>query len=139
MSLSRSSKHAPVPRVDINIVPLVDVALVLLIIVMVTATFTKNTGINLQLPTSPVTQVNRDASREVVIGVVATGQFLWNNAPASDEQLTIALLNEAKTHGTESRVTVRGDARASHGRVVDAMSLAQAAGFAHLVIATKKD
>lgn len=139
MALTRSSKSSPSPRVEINIIPLVDVSLVLLIIVMTTATFMKNTGMNLQLPSSSVTQVNEEAKREVVIGVTASGQFLWENKPLSDAQLTANLLQEAKSFGTESRVTVRGDAHAMHGRVVDAMSLAQTAGFSHLVIATRKD
>ena len=139
MALSRSARHENAPRVEINIVPLVDVSLVLLIIFMVTATFIKNTGMNLNLPSSAVTQVNQEAKRELVIGVTADGQFLWENVPIDEQQLAVVLLNEAKKFGTESRVTVRGDARAMHGRVVDAMTLAQTAGFSHLVIATKKD
>jgi len=139
MALSRSARHENAPKVEINIVPLVDVSLVLLIIFMVTATFMKNTGMNLNLPSSSVTQTNPEAKRELVIGVTTSGTFLWENVPVDDKQLAVGLLNEAKQHGTESRVTVRGDARAMHGRVVDAMTLAQTAGFSHLVIATKKD
>lgn len=139
MSLSRSSKSSSAPKVDINIIPLVDVSLVLLIIVMVSATFIKNTGMNLQLPSSSVTQVNGEAKRELVIGVTADGKFLWEGNPVTDEQLTTALVKEANASGTDSRVTVRGDERARHGRVVEAMTLAQMAGFSHLVIATKKN
>ncbi|HEY3379750.1 MAG TPA: biopolymer transporter ExbD [Armatimonadota bacterium] len=139
MSLSRSSKTDNAPTVSINIIPLVDVSLVLLIIFMVTATFMKNTGMNLQLPSSSVAQVNEDAKRDLVIGVAADGSLLWEGAAVSENQLAVHLLQEAKRYGTESRVTVRGDARAAHGRVVEAMTLAQSAGFSHLVIATRKD
>ena len=53
MSLSRSRRIDSPPKVEINIVPLVDVALVLLIIFMVTATFVKTSALQLRLPPAP--------------------------------------------------------------------------------------
>lgn len=139
MSLSRSSKTDPGPRVDINIVPLVDVSLVLLIIFMVTATFIKSTGMHIQLPSSTATRPGGEVKRELVIGIDANGAFLWGGGPVTDGQLGTVLRKDAQSHGTESRITVQGDERAPHGRVVRAMTLAQETGFSHLVIAARKE
>lgn len=138
MSLFRSRKADTGPRVEINVVPLVDVALVLLIIFMVTATFIKSAGMHIQLPTSSASQAGAAAKRELVIGIDASGALLWQGAPVTEEELAAALQNDAQEFGTTSRVIVQGDARASHGRVVRAMSLAQEAGFSRLVIAARR-
>jgi len=137
MSLSRSHKPTNGPRVEINVVPLVDVSLVLLIIFMVTATFMKSAGMHIQLPTSSTTQSAAQEKREIVIGVDARDSLLWQEQIVSADQLAGELQKEAKTFGTESRVVVQGDDRASHGRIVQAMTLAQEAGFSKLVISTR--
>jgi len=124
--------------VEINVVPLVDVSLVLLIIFMVTATFMKTAGMHIQLPTSSRAQAAAQEKREIVIGIDSHDSLLWQGSVVPDEQLARELENEAKTRGTESRIVVQGDEQASHGRVVEAMTLAQEAGFSKLVIATRK-
>lgn len=139
MSLSRSLKKPVEPKVEINIVPLVDVALVLLIIFMVTTTFDKNGGMALQLPTSQTAKPVALEKREIMIGIAADGAFTFDGRQVSDEELATALHNEAASHGVESRVTIQGDKRATHGRVVQAMTLAQSAAFHRLVISTKLD
>ncbi len=137
MSLSRSRRHShPNPRVEINIVPLVDVALVLLVIFMLTATFYKSAGFQVRLPSSPQPRAPRDANQDLVIGITAGGGFLWQGAPVTDTQLAQALNAYAAENGAEGRVTILGDERASHGRVVKAMSLADQANFSRLWIST---
>lgn len=139
MSLSRSRNSDHEPKVEINVVPLVDVSLVLLIIFMVTATFMKSAGMHIQLPSSSITQAARDTKRELVIGIAENGTFYWHGKPASDAVLAAALAQDARTGGTETRVIIQGDARAEHGQVVRAMTLAQEAGFSRLVIAAKRE
>jgi len=139
MSLSRSRKSDSGPKVEINVVPLVDVSLVLLIIFMVTATFIKSAGMHIQLPTSSVSQMGEKVRRELAIGVDARGTLLWQGAPVTDDGLAAALREDAREFGTRSRVIVQGDERAAHGRVVRAMTLAQEAGFSRLVIAARKE
>lgn len=139
MSLSRSHRAESGPKVEINIVPLVDVSLVLLIIFMVTATFIKGAGMSIQLPSSSAAHASQQAKRELVIGIDASGRFLWDGTQVSDSELAGALGGDSREHGTESRITIRGDSRAEHGRVVRAMTLAQEAGFSHLVIAVRQE
>ena len=139
MSLSRSRKSESGPRVEINVVPLVDVALVLLIIFMVTATFIKSAGMTIQLPSSSAAHASPQIKRELVIGIDAKGVFLWDGTPVDDFTLAGLLEKDARECGTDSRITIRGDSRAEHGRVVRAMTMAQEAGFSRLVIAVRQE
>jgi biopolymer transport protein ExbD len=125
--------------VEINIVPLVDVALVLLIIFMVTTTFEKTAGMRLQLPTSDVAKPMTPEKRELVIAVANDGSYRWEGAPISEKDLASTLKYEAAMRGVKIPVILQGDRRASHGSVVQAMTLAQQAGFSRLVIATKQE
>lgn len=139
MSLSRSHKNIHAPRVEINIVPLVDVALVLLIIFMVTATFIKSAGMHIQLPTSSMAQAGSQVKKDLVIGVNKTGDFIWEGAAVSPSKLSANLRAYAQKFGTNGRITLQGDERAAHGKVVEAMTIAQEAGFSRLMIAAKRD
>lgn len=139
MSPFRSARKHDTPRVEINIVPLVDVSLVLLIIFMVTATFIKSAGLNIQLPTSSTAYVASQAKKELVIGISRDGEYLWNGSPISPIRLQEELMDYARKYGTEVKVIIQGDRRAAHGQVIDAMSMAQRAGFGRLVIAVKVD
>lgn len=139
MSLYRSGKKIESPRVDINIVPLVDVALVLLIIFMVTATFIKSAGMHIQLPTSSTAQAGGNIKKDLVIGVSKEGDFLWEGTAVSSHDLALKLQNYASKYGTDARITIQGDHRASHGKVVDALTMAQSAGFSKLMIAASVD
>jgi len=139
MSLSRRHKSVNGPKVEINVVPLVDVSLVLLIIFMVTATFIKSAGMHIRLPSSSAAHAGEKANRELVVGIDSGGTFIWQGAQVADGKLAAALQGEARTSGTESRIIVQGDTRAPHGRVVRAMTIAQEAGFSRLVIAAQKE
>lgn len=139
MSLSRTREGEPPPKVEINVVPLVDVALVLLIIFMVTATFVKTTGMRLQLPSSSSARPMETPKRELVIGIDREGRFSWCGTSVTDVGLADELKQEAAANGTRSRVTVQGDTRAEYGRVITAMTSAQEAGFTNLVVAMRPD
>jgi biopolymer transport protein ExbD len=138
MSLSRKRSDEHAPKVEINIIPLVDVSLVLLIIFMVTATFVKASGLRVELPHAASAQHPPQTPREITIEVAADGVFSCLGAPVSDVQLQRILADKAQEYGQETRVTIRGDRRAALGRVVQAMSAAQEAGLLHLVVATEQ-
>jgi biopolymer transport protein ExbD len=139
MSLSRARRHELHPKVEINIIPLVDVMLVLLIIVMITASFDKTARLNVKLPTSAVTQSQGAVAHDLLIGINRRGSFYWDGRQVSDAALNALLDNERREHGTEGRVIVQADARAAHGRVVQVMTMAQQAGFGKLVVATQQN
>jgi biopolymer transport protein ExbD len=138
MSLARGRKHEHHPKVEINIIPLVDVALVLLIIVMVTATFSARAGMPIQLPTSSATRAAAQQPHDIVVGVDRKGGYYWQGRLVSDAAMNALLAREMQVYGPTSRVIVQADTRTAHGRVVSIMTLAQQAGFARLVVATQQ-
>lgn len=138
MALSRRRSDEDAPKVEINIVPLVDVSLVLLIIFMVTATFVHASGLRIDLPQAAGAPQSSSTPRDLTIDVAADGAFFCFGSVLSDAQMPRLLREVVRAHGQETRVIIRGDRRAALGRVVQAMSAAQAAGLRHLVVATRE-
>jgi biopolymer transport protein ExbD len=121
---------------EINITPLTDVCLVLLIIFMVTATFlTQNSGLNIALPKA--TSSKTLPPREVTIWVNRAGQIKLDEAWVAPRDL-ITLLRQ-KLGTTEVRaVTIRGDERVPYGTVVTIMDAATSLG-ADITLAAEVD
>jgi biopolymer transport protein ExbD len=141
MSIARSRGHNPnrAPHVEINVVPLVDVALVLLIIFMVTATFVKSRALDVDLPSASAKALPQTDPREIVLEVDKTGGAAVNGTHMSDIAIGQWLGNEAAAHGIHTRVVVYGDGRAPYERVIRVLSLAQAAGFTKVMEATRSE
>jgi biopolymer transport protein TolR len=115
---------------SINVTPLVDVVLVLLIIFMVIAP-----QLNLdQAVTLPETQRPPDKpenEHQIVVTITADGQLHVNDTLVAREQLPDALLAEAVGAG-DAQVVIKGDARLSFGHVQKTMFEIEAAGFKHV-------
>jgi len=130
------------PRVreepEIQMIPLVDVILLLLIFFMVSSTFSFEGRIKVQLPQASAAPVTASVSDPVVVTVTAQGAYrvnergLINNSP---DTLRAAVL---KVAGTSRRVpvTLRADARATHQSVITAMDVIGRLGFSQINIAT---
>lgn len=88
---------------QINVIPLVDVMLVLLVIVLTTATFITTGQIPVDLPKAKEAGERRDVP--VVITLTADGRTFMNDQPVTDEELKVAL----SPHSRDSRVVVRAD------------------------------
>ncbi len=116
---------------DINVVPYIDVMLVLLIIFMVTAPLLTQ-GIKVDLPKAAAEPVNTSKSEPLVLSIDQQGQLFLNvgNAPntAIDEQVLAQRTEVALQKEPERQVLVKADQRIAYGRVVEAMVILQAAG-----------
>ena len=111
---------------EINMTPLVDVMLVLLIIFIITIPVMKH-AINVDLPRA--TNVPQDAKPQTVrLSVDAKGVYYWNDAQIADEQLP-ALLKEQAAKNPQPDVHIRGDKEVRYERVAQAMAAAQQAGL----------
>ena len=114
------------PMADINMTPLVDVMLVLVVIFILTAPL-KSSAIRLVLPQADSVQ-SRSAAPFVTLVVDPTGQVFLDDMPATTAQLarqlaTVAALNP------DTEVQLRADTRVPYGRVVEVMGVAQKAGL----------
>jgi len=123
---------------NINVTPMVDVMLVLLIIFMVVTPMLNN-KVNVDLPTSVSGVVMQNANKEdaVVVAVTRDGRtFLGSNQVTDDDLGTkIAAMLENKT---DKEVFMRADARANYGKVMDAIDGIRAAGVNQLGLLTDK-
>ena len=123
---------------EINLIPMIDVLLVILIFLMVTTTYSKFSGLEINLPTAE-TAAPPEQSNEIDVVVTAAGQVMVNRSPlASAEAATIAdALKRAAGARKDPIIVINADAKAQHQSVIDVMQGAQAAGFPHISFATQ--
>jgi biopolymer transport protein ExbD len=127
---------------DINITPLTDIFLVLLIIFMVTTTAIaeaggQNGGIRVQLPRGGQANAVKEV-HDLAVAVLADGRVVVQGKVV-DEQALTAVLVRAQRENPETLVLVQADEGVTHGRVVAVMDLARRHGLPRLAIATRAD
>ena len=123
------------PMAEINVVPYIDVMLVLLVIFMITAPLLSQ-GITVDLPHAKAKALASKKQGPIIVSVDSKGNYYLNVAnnpgqPISADNLVnrvAAELQVAKSAGTKRQVLVKGDRQANYGKVVQAMVLLQHAG-----------
>ena len=135
MNFQRGRDH-DVP--EINLIPLIDVLLVIIIFLMLTTTYAKFSGLEINLPTADASK-QAEEPNEVNVAVTAAGQVLINKMPLADGDVkTISeSLRRAAGDAAEPVIVINADAKATHQSVVDVMQAAQSAGYSHISFATQ--
>jgi biopolymer transport protein ExbD len=125
---------------EINITPLTDVMLVLLIIFMVTATFfVSQPALQVELPPAVSSELATKQDGEIEVVVNSRGDLFVNKRPVAAADLTQALLEAARaTHAETKVVVVRGDAKAAYGQVIWIMDSARLVGLRNVSLATRR-
>jgi len=118
---------------EINVTPLTDIFLVLLIIFMVTTTIVQNEGKNIELPEGEQSQ---ETPQGVTVAVGADGRLQVNDRVVERQGLLPAL-EEAIARAEEKVVVLRGDRNILFGEAVNVLDLAQKAGAEGISIATQ--
>ncbi|GBQ90380.1 ExbD/TolR proton channel family protein [Acetobacter nitrogenifigens DSM 23921 = NBRC 105050] len=116
---------------DINVTPLVDVMLVLLIIFMVTSPM-MTSGVNVDLPKTDAKPVNSD-TKPITVSIKSDGTIYLGDNPVSSDQL-IDQLKAASENDPTHRIFVRGDAHIDYGKVMQVMGQITAGGFTHVAL-----
>lgn len=119
---------------EINITPLTDIFLVLLIIFMVTTTAVHEQGKNIDLPSADVSE--QTTPDGVTVEVDALGVLKINGEPTLETELAMRL-EEALSGADDKVVVLRGDQRVLLGQAVNILDLAQQAGAEGIAIATQ--
>ena len=123
---------------EINLIPFIDVLLVVLIFLMLTTTYAKYTQLKITLPVAESNRIDSQP-REIVVGVSSDGVYTINKLPVEGvgiEVLTNALA--AAAQGDVNRtVIVSADAMAAHQSVINVMDAARRAGLVQLTFATQ--
>ncbi|MBU1337021.1 MAG: biopolymer transporter ExbD [Alphaproteobacteria bacterium] len=121
---------------EINITPMVDVMLVLLIIFMVAAPM-MTAGVPIDLPNSAAAAMPNQAD-PVTVGVTPEGAIFIDETPVAETEL-VAQLNTMGVNGAEDRIFLRGDTSANYGAVMRVMGLLSAGGFSKIGLITQPD
>jgi biopolymer transport protein ExbD len=119
---------------EINITPLTDVFLVLLVIFMVTTTVIHSQGKQVDLPGAEVSDATPQG---VTVTVTSEGEILVNEQP-TDEANLFASLEAALQESREKLVILRGDKKVLLGQAVNILDVAQRAGATGIALATKR-
>ena len=120
---------------EINVTPLVDVMLVLLIIFMVAAPM-MTVGVPIDLPQTSANALNSD-TQPITISVIANGQIHLQETEIQAAEVADKLQAIATT-GYNERIFVRADSVAAYGVVADVMARIQAAGFKNIGLVTQQ-
>lgn len=123
---------------EINLIAMIDVLLVILIFLMVTTSYSKVAGLEINLPVAGST-LSKDAKSEINIVVGPTGDVLVDQGVVGGngvEAIRIALVRAAGS-SKDPMIVISADARATHQRVIDVMQAAQLAGYPRIAFATQ--
>ena len=138
MNFQRGRAHE---EPEINLIPMIDVLLVILIFLMITTTYSKYAGLEINLPTADAQQA-ADQPNEINVVVNNQGEVMINRSVVGTHDvasLSLALkrVAEGGNSAKEPVVIISADAKTSHQSVIDVMQAAQQAGLSHISFATQ--
>ena len=135
-TIGRRKHHRQKVMSEINVTPMVDVMLVLLIIFMVSAPLL-TVGVPIDLPQSRAKSLEQD-KEPLTLSVNEKGKVFLQNAEISMDDLIPKLQAVAQARGgTEARVYVRGDKKVDYGSMMKVMGQLSAAGFHRVALVTE--
>jgi len=121
---------------DINVTPMVDVMLVLLIVFMVAAPLL-TVGVPIDLPQTKAKELNTD-SKPITVSITPAGDIYLGDKASSIDTLVADITAQAP-NGTDERIYVRGDQTANYGAVMKVMGVLSAGGFSKIGLITAQD
>ncbi len=130
-------RAAEVP--EINLIPFIDVLLVVLIFLMLSTTYSRYSELQINLPTADADRL-KERPAEILVSVTAEGRYLVNHKAMearSVELLAAELRAAAGATAETSVVIVSADAMAAHQSVINVLDAARRAGLARLTFATQ--
>lgn len=139
MNFQRGRMHE---EPEINLIPMIDVLLVILIFLMITTTYSKYAGMEINLPTAEA-QKSQEQPNEINVAITAQGDVMINRIALGvrDVPSLSAALKRATGSwnggSPEPVVIISADAKASHQSVIDVMQAAQQSGLSHISFATQ--
>jgi len=136
--------HSERPMAEINVIPYIDVMLVLLIIFMVTTPLLSQ-GVAVQLPQAPAKVLSAAEKEPFIISIDKQGNYFLNigssnETPLSEQQLltrVAAQLKYLQENKLRPTVLVKGDREINYGKVVQVMALLQKAGVENVGLVTE--
>ena len=139
MNFRKRSRDEP----EINLIPFIDVLLVVVIFLMLSTTYSKFTELQVNLPVAN-TEAARNYHKEIIVAVSSDGRYSINKnliQGRSLDALATALLavNPATMNNKDMVLIISADAAASHQSVILVMEAARRAGLSHITFATQSN
>ena len=128
----------PKDEPEINLIPFIDVLLVVLIFLMLSTTYSKFTELQLKLPVADA-DAQRDYPKEIVVAVSSDGKYTIKGAAVAGRSVDAVAqaLGEAATAGKDSVVIITADATSPHQSVITVMEAARRSGLNQITFATQ--
>jgi len=132
------------PSLEINLTPMIDVVFLLLIFFMVTTTFTRETGLKINLPKAQGQQIETK-TRSITLLIDPEGQyFISTEETAKGKLIDLKVttlkreLTKAMANQPETPFVISADSKTLHQFVIKALDIASQVGFKHIAFATKE-
>ena len=135
-----SGTESGAPMSEINVTPLVDVMLVLLIIFMITAPLMSH-KVKVELPQATLDELDRDRKlvvQPITIAVTEEGSLFWNDQPITKDQIESRLSVEAQKT-PQPAINVRGDRTTKYRVVQEVVRIAQSQGMRKVGFVAEKE
>src|SRR5204862_5798087 len=127
----------PKEEPEINLIPFIDVLLVILIFLMLTTTYSKFTELQLKLPVADA-DTQRDYPKEIIVSVTSDGRYTVKGIPLVGRNVDAVTQAFSDLHPqTDSVVIITADAAAPHQSVITVMDAARRAGLHQITFATQ--
>jgi biopolymer transport protein ExbD len=124
------------PMAEMNLIPMIDVALTLLIIMMVTTVFIRHPGVSLKLPETATREGAPETKKDLTVEVTADGSLYMDGQKRTEQEVQSQLLALA-ARDRNSRVLVKGDRDVIYARVMEVMDMVRQAGLTRVVLPTE--
>ncbi len=135
MDFRTASRDEP----DINLIPFIDILLVVLIFLVLTTTYSQFTELNINLPQAQA-NAPKDKPQSVTVAVGRDGRFMVNDQvlPSTQVAALVQAIKLAAENQANVVVVINADAAASHQSVIAVMDAARRAGLGQLAFATQQ-
>ena len=135
MNFQRGKRHEDL---EMNLVPLIDVLLVIIIFLVVSATFSRTSELQINLPTAEA-NAPQEKPLTIEVGVDAGGSYVINGKSLADRSVAAigSALQAAVNGGKEPTIIINADANTTHQSVINVMDAARRAGLSRLTFAAQ--
>ncbi len=135
MNFQRGKRHE---ELEINFIPLIDVLLVIIIFLIVSATFSRTSELQINLPTAEA-NAPQEKPLTITVEVDANGRYMVNGNAVNGEDVNAisSALVEAVGDGKEPTIIINADAKATHQSVINVMEASRLANLTHITFATQ--
>ena len=120
---------------QVDLTPLIDVVFIMLIFFIVTATFVKETGIDVNRPDAPTAEVNKKAN---ILIAIDSNNNIWLDRRKIDIRSVIPNIKRLRSENPQGSVVIQADEESKNKMLVEVMDAARQAGVANIALAAEK-